>query len=146
MPHKLAETIQKDIISAQKAGEKEKLDTLRLIFSEIKNKQIDSGKDLKDEEVIEILGKEVKKRKDSIKAFKDGGREELAKKEEAEIEIISAYLPEQMGEEEVRMAVKKILADNPDMDFGPLMGKAMGQLKGKADGGMVKQIVQEMQK
>ncbi|MBU0732004.1 GatB/YqeY domain-containing protein [Patescibacteria group bacterium] len=146
MPHKLAETIQKDIISAQKAGEKEKLETLRLVYSEVKNRQIDLGKDLEDQEVIDLLGKEVKKRKDSIKAFTEGGREELAKKEESEIEIISVYLPEQMGEEEVREAVKKIMAENPDMDFGPLMGKAMGQLKGKADGGLVKQIVQELQK
>ena len=137
----LEKTIQKDLVDAQKNKDQEKVDTLRLVMSEIKNRRIDSGKDLKENEILEILRKEIKKRKDSIKAFKDGGREELAKKEEQEISIIEKYLPTQMSEADVKKVVIKIIKDNPDLDFGPLMGKVMKELKDKADGALVKDIV-----
>ena len=137
----LEKTIQKDLVDAQKNKDQEKVDTLRLVMSEIKNKRIDSGKDLKDNEVQSIVQKEIKKRNDSIKAFKDGGREELAKKEEQEIAIIEKYLPAQMSEADVKKAVLKINKDNSDLDFGPLMGKVMQELKDKADGALVKDIV-----
>ena len=140
---KLADQIKKDLVEAQKSGEKKKLDTLRLVFSEIKNKQIDSGKEVEDDVALQIISKEVKKRKDSIKAYKDGNRDDLAEIEEQEIEIISVYLPKQLSEEEVRTIVSKIVSENQDMDFGPLMGKVMVELKGKADGQIVKQILEE---
>ena len=89
----LDKTIQKDLVDAQKSKDQEKLETLRMVLAEIKNRSIDSKKDLKEKEVQEILRKEIKKRKDSIKAFKDGGRDELAQKEEREIAIIEKYLP-----------------------------------------------------
>jgi len=137
----LDKTIQKDLVDAQKSKDQEKLETLRMVLAEIKNRSIDSKKDLKEKEVQEILRKEIKKRKDSIKAFKDGGRDELAQKEEREIAIIEKYLPAQMSEEEVQKAVSKIIKDNSGMDFGPLMGKVMKELKDKADGALVKDIV-----
>lgn len=143
MPPKLVEAVKKDLVAAQKAGDKGKVETLRLVFAEIKNRRIAKGEDLEDGEIIDLLGKEVKKRRDSAEAFRKGGREELAQKEEKEIEIISAYLPEQMGEDEIRAAVKKVMDENPSLDFGPLMGKAMAELKGKADGALVKKVVQE---
>ena len=139
----LVEKIKNELIQAQKAGDKEKIDTLRLINAEIKNKQIEAKKELNDKAIVELLRKEVKKRKDSIKAYANAGRDDLKEKEEKELALIEGYLPAQMGEDDVKQAVSKIISNNPDIEFGPLMGMAMKELKEKADGQMVKAVVEE---
>jgi len=115
----------------------------RMVKSAIKNKEIDLGHDLSDEEVVLILEKEAKQRRDSIEQFKKGGREELAKKEELELSIIEGFLPEKLSEDEVREKVQEIVEKSENKDFGRLMGAAMAELKGKADGATVQKILNE---
>ncbi len=102
-----------------------------------------------DEQVMQIIGKEAKQRKDSIDAFKKGGREDLAAGEEAELKILTAYLPAQMSEDEVRAIVKEVVAQtgaSSKADIGKVMGGIMPKVKGKADGQMVNRIVGEFLK
>ena len=132
-----------------KSGDAEKRDTLRMIGSMIKNAEIEKGKKesgLNDEEVVEVLARAVKQRKDSAEQYKAGNRPDLAEKEEKEIEIISTYLPEQMSEEEIAQAVKEVIGGlnlEGKADIGKVMGPVMGKLKGKADGNLVREIVQK---
>lgn len=104
----------------------------------------DNKQEASDEVVLQIIGKEVKQRKDSIDAYRKGGREDLATAEEAELKILQAYLPAQMSEAEVREVVKKVVAQlgtTSKADFGKVMGAMMPHVKGKADGQMVSRIV-----
>jgi uncharacterized protein YqeY len=133
-----------------KAKEQDKLRVLRSLKSKLMEKEISERKGgdakLTDEQAVEVLMKAAKQRKESIEQFKDGGREELAKNEEKELEIIESYLPEMMGEEEIREVVKdKISAVGASgmQDMGKVMGPLMGQLKGKADGSLVSKVVKE---
>jgi uncharacterized protein YqeY len=101
---------------------------------------------LSDDQTVEVLMKAAKQRKESIEQFEEGDREDLADNEKKELEIIEAYLPEMMSEEEVRKVVKqKIdqLGASGMQDMGKVMGPMMGQLKGKADGSLVSKIVKE---
>ncbi len=129
-----------------KAGETEKRDVIRMIDSMIKNVEIEKGKreeGLNDQEVIEVLSRAVKQRKDSANQYLEGGRPELAEKEKGEIEIISAYLPEQLGEEDLKMIVDKVIEAETEMEMGKLMGKVMAEVKGRADGNLVRQLVEK---
>ncbi len=145
----LKEKIIADLKEAMKAGNAEKRDTLRLLDSAIKNSEIEKRKredGLNDEEVLEVIKRAVKQRQDSVIQFEKGGRPELAENEKREIEILSVYLPEQLGEDEVRAAVKKIIINFESVtqaDFGKVMGSVMNELKGQADGNLVKEIVKE---
>ena len=129
-----------------KAGETEKRDVIRMIDSMIKNVEIEKGKreeGLNDQELIEVLSRAVKQRKDSANQYLEGGRPELAEKEKGEIEIISAYLPEQLGEEDLKMIVDKVIEAETEMEMGKLMGKVMAEVKGRADGNLVRQLVEK---
>jgi len=145
----LKQKISEDLKTAMKAGETERRDVLRMLDSMIKNVEIEKMKKeegLSDEEVLEVLNRAVKQRKDSMEQYGTGGRPELAEKEKKEIEIIMAYMPEQMSEEAVREAVKATIAQvgaTSKADIGKVMGPVMGKLKGKADGSLVKKIVEE---
>lgn len=145
----LQEKLTADLKDAMKSGETLKRDTLRLLDSAIKNSEIEKQKreeGLSDEEILEVIARAVKQRNDSIKQFIDGGRPELAEKEQLELDILKTYLPEQMGEDEIRAVVKEIIASAGAADafqMGKIMGQAMGKMKGKADGNVVKKIVGE---
>ena len=145
----LKQKIVDDLKSAMKSGDTTKRDTLRMLDSMIKNFEIEKKKKeegLNDEEVCQVIARAIKQRKDSASQYASGGRPELAEKENKEIEILSAYMPEQMGEDQVREEVKKIIAEvgaTSKADMGKVMGAAMGKLKGKADGSTVKKIVEE---
>lgn len=138
-----------DMKEAMKAGDVIKRDTLRMVDSMIKNSEIEKmkkEKGLNDEEVLDVISRAVKQRKDSVVQYKAGGRTDLAEKEKKEIEILMGYLPEQMSEEETKKAVKEIIIQvgaQSKADIGKVMGAAMGRLKGKADGSSVKKIVEE---
>ena len=100
-----------------------------------------------DDEVLEVIASETKKRREAIEQFKTGGREDLAQKEKLEMDILAAYLPEQASEEEVRAEIQKAIADlnaQGPKDIGKVIGAAMVKLKGRADGGMVSKIVKEL--
>ncbi|MFH0818870.1 MAG: GatB/YqeY domain-containing protein [Patescibacteria group bacterium] len=134
--------IKQDMIKAMKEKDALVLDTLRMVYSALKNEAIDQKKaDISDQDCHKILAKEVKKRKDSITAYTAGGRKELAEKEQREIDIIQKYLPAQMSEQEIEIKIREIIKQNQGLAFGPLMGKVMGVLKGKADGQLVQKIL-----
>jgi uncharacterized protein len=148
MENTIYSKIENDLKDAMRARDQEVLGTLRMLVAAVKDKKIEIGRDLNEEEVLAALKSEVKKRKDSIESYKAGNREDLAEKEQAEIEILSKYLPEQMGDEEVRAAVKKVAEEMnaTKADFGKVMGKVIAELKGKADGAQVSRIVKEILK
>ncbi|EKE11856.1 MAG: hypothetical protein ACD_15C00012G0012 [uncultured bacterium] len=145
----LKQKIFEDLKAAMKAGETEKRDVLRMLDSMIKNTEIELKKreeGLSDEQVLEVIGKAVKQRKDAITQYQEGGRPELAEKEKTEVEILMAYMPEQLSEEKVREAVLEIIAQTGAVskaDIGKVMGQAMNKLKGQADGNVVKKIAEE---
>lgn len=145
----LKQKISDDLKSAMKSGDTAKRDALRMLDSMVKNTEIEKKKreaGLDDAEIQEVIARAIKQRRDSVAQFESGGRPELAEKENKEIEILSAYMPAQMSETEVAAEVEKIIAQIPDADkskMGQIMGMAMKELKGKADGNLVKKIVEE---
>ena len=145
----LKQKMQDDLKNAMKSGDTSKRDVLRMIDSMIKNTEIEKKKreeGLSDEEVLEVLKRSLKQRKDSVEQYQKGGRQDLAEKENAEIEIISIYLPEQMKESDVELVVKKKIEEmkaQSKADMGKVMGAVMQELKGKADGDIVRKIVEK---
>lgn len=145
----LKQKIQSDLKSAMKSDDTLKRDALRMLDCAIKNMEIEKKKKeqgLSDAEVQGVVARLIKQREDAAEQYKIGGRLELAKKEKKEAEILSTYRPRQMGEEEIRAEVKKIIVDlsaTSKAEMGQVMGSTMGKLKGKADGGLVKKIVEE---
>ncbi|HLM83751.1 MAG TPA: GatB/YqeY domain-containing protein [Candidatus Bathyarchaeia archaeon] len=144
------QTIEAELKSALKSGEKEKTGVLRFLISAIKNYQIEiKAKDeeyLPDEEVIAVIRRQVKQRKDSIAEYEKGGRPELVEKEKAELDILKNYLPAEAGEEKIREIVKAKKSELGITDksgFGKLMGATMAELRGQADGDAVKKVVEE---
>jgi len=143
----LPEQINADIKKAMLAREKEKLEALRAVKSAfmLEGTKDGSGK-ISEEMAATIVQKLVKQRKDASSIFKEQGREDLAKDEDFQIEVLSIYLPAQMSEDEVRKVVldsiAQIGAAGPQ-DMGKVMGPVMGQLKGKADGKMISRLVKE---
>lgn len=145
----LKQKISDDLKDAMKAGDTAKRDTLRMADSMIKNAEIEKKKreeGLSDEEVVEVLSRAIKQRKDAVEQYVSGGREELAEKERTEIEVLSVYMPAQLTDDEVRTRIREIIKDTGASgkgDMGKVMGAAMSDLKGKADGQAVKRIVDE---
>ncbi len=123
--------------------------TLRMLLSALSYFEINkggAGYEATDEDVLAVIQKEVKQRRDSIEQFKAGGRDEMAEKEQRELDILSVFLPEQMSEEEIKTLVKEAItttgASTPQ-DMGKVMGYLSPKIKGKADGGVVSRIVRE---
>jgi len=144
----LKDKINHDLKDAMKSGDKVRLQTIRSIRAgilEFEKSGVD--KQMDEAEEIKLLSTAAKKRKESIEQFRKGGREELAILEEAELKIIMEYLPEQLDQDEIESVVKKIAeqtASSTKADFGKLMSAAMKELKGKADGNIVKQLVEKV--
>jgi len=159
----LKEQIQNDIKEAMKSGNSAKRMALGMVMSTIKNKELekrsklsktetdvaklDEISKLSDEEIIDVISSEIKKRKDSITSYQSGGRPELAEKENEEIGFISIYMPEQLSEEAIREEIKKTITEvgaSSIKDMGKVIGAVMAKIKGKADGQLVSQIVKEL--
>ncbi|NLB12176.1 GatB/YqeY domain-containing protein [Candidatus Dojkabacteria bacterium] len=144
----LVDTIRKDMFQASKEGNSTKADILKLALAEIKNEQIALGKEeLEENEVEKILRREVKKIVDSIEQFEKMQREDLVQREKAQLEAINEYLPELLGEDEVRKIVEQKVKEIGAVsvkDMGKIMGVVMKELDGKADGNTVKAIVLEL--
>jgi len=140
----LRDSIAEDLRKALKQGQATEVATLRLLLAGVKNAEIAQRKPADDGKVLEIVAGEVKRRKESIEAFRLGKREELAAKEEAELRVLMGYLPEQMSREEVlavvRRAVGEVDAKGP-ADKGKVMSIVMPEVKGKADGREVSEMV-----
>lgn len=146
----LQNRLQQDMQAAIRDRDELRRDTLRMVVSAAYNAQKQAGRELTDEEVISVLAREVKTRRESVEAFTSGGRVEAAAKEQAEIAIISAYLPEQIGADElarlVAQAVEESGATSP-RDMGKVMAVLMPRVKGRADGKQVSALVaQELTK
>ncbi|OGN01958.1 MAG: aspartyl-tRNA amidotransferase [Candidatus Yanofskybacteria bacterium RIFCSPHIGHO2_01_FULL_42_12] len=148
----LKEKLKNDMKEAMKSGNTLKRLVLSLLQSAIKNKELQkrakSGKaeELSDEEVLEVITSEVKKRKESIEVYEKAGRGELAQKERDELTVLMEYMPEQMSEDEIRAEVKKAIAETGAKEIkemGKVLGVLMLKLKGKADGQTVSRIVKE---
>lgn len=141
----IKEQISADIKEAMKAKDQVRLDTLRSAMSAFTYKQVESGNPITDDEILAVLNKQVKQRNDSITEYKKAGRNELAGKELREREILSAYLPAQKSEDEVRQIIRGIITSLPaeQRNQGLVMKSVMPQLKGLADGNLVRQIVTE---
>jgi uncharacterized protein YqeY len=140
----LREKIQERQIAAMKAKEKELLEVLRLLMSSIKNEEIETKKELSDEEVQAVAGRQVKQLQDALKDFIKGGREDLVVKTKSEIEIISEYLPEQLSDDKLDELTKKAIAEvqaSGPQDIGKVMGVLMKEVKGRADGNRVREVV-----
>ena len=140
----LKQLITNDMKLAMKAKDKSALKAIRMILGAIKQKEIDDRIELDDAQVLVVIQKMVKQRKDSISQFTDAGRTDLVEVEESELSIINNYMPEQLSDDEVDAAVTKAIADSGAdsmKDIGKLMGILKGQLDGKADMGAVSQLI-----
>jgi uncharacterized protein YqeY len=138
--------LQYDLKTAMKEKDKLRVSTLRMLISEMKNEELRERDELSEEKELSIITSYAKKRRESIKGFEQGGREDLAEKERLELDIVMTYLPEQAGEDEIRAEVVKIIADtgaSGPQDMGKVMGPLMARFKGRADGGIVKTITME---
>ena len=129
----LKNQIKEDMKSAMKAGEKDRLKVVRLIMAAIKQVEVDTRNELDDAGVLGVLEKMVKQRRDSVEQFEKGGREDLAAIERAEIDVIQAYLPEQLSADEIAALVDEVIAATGAESIRD-MGKVMGQIKAKAAG------------
>jgi uncharacterized protein YqeY len=135
--------LQDEMKAAMKAHDQARLDALRLMVSSIRYAEVDSP-NLTDEQIVAVLVKEAKKRRESIVAYKAGGREELAEKEQYELSLIEEYLPKMMSEDEVRNLVKQALEQAKPANFGMAMNAAMKVVGKNAEGGTVSKIVKEL--
>lgn len=146
----IQEQILSDLKDAMKNKEKDRLNVLRSLKSKLLEREISERKGgeatLSDEQVIEVLMKAAKQRKESIEQFKEGGRNDLVENEQKELDIIESYLPEMLSEEEIRdIARQKIdeLGAENMADMGKVMGVMMSELKGQAEGSLVSKVVKE---
>jgi uncharacterized protein YqeY len=145
----LREKLSEDLKNAMKSGDKIRLEVVRMLQTMLRRREIErkgEGKELTEEDEIQVIKSEIKKRKEAIELFEKGGRIDLAEKEKRELEILNEYLPKQMSEEEIRGFVEKIIQETGAVgqkDFGKVMGLVMRELKGKADGSLVQKIVKE---
>lgn len=140
----LKETLNNDIKSAMKAKDKETLAVLRMIKTAVQAAEIDKKEELNAEEELTILAREAKQRRESLAEFVKAGRDELVTKTEAEIEIVERYLPKQLSVEEVKEVIATVaekIGATTQKEFGKLMGAVMQELKGKADGNVIKEQV-----
>lgn len=142
----LKQRIQDDVKTAMKAKDKARLATLRLITAAIKQREVDERIELDDIQVLAILEKMIKQRRDSITQYEQAGRSELAAQELSEITIIQEYMPEGLSEDEVTAMVDQAIADtgaNSMRDMGKVMGQLKPQLQGRADMGQVSALIKQ---
>lgn len=143
----LRERLAEDQKTAMRAKAAERLSTIRMIRSEILNKDKEKGDETSEEDVLKLLQSMVKRREEAAEQFDKGGRPELAAKEREEILVVQEYLPAQMGDEEIRQAaqsaIEEVGASSPK-DMGKVMGVLSKQLAGQATGGRISQIVKEI--
>ena len=143
----LVERIDEDLKQAVKAKDAVKTSTLRMLKSAIDYERIAKKKEsLKDDEIVEVVARQVKQHKDPIEGYEKGGRAELVEKEKAELAILETYMPEQLSEEELRELVRKKIEElgaGSPKEMGKIMGALMPEVKGKADGKTVSRLVRE---
>lgn len=137
----IIDQLKKDVHQSIVDKDSQRADSLRYLLSLVQKQQVKSSTDLSEDQVVAILTKEMKQKKEAQKSFLDGEREDLAQKEAEEIGLLEKYLPKQASEEEIRNVVAKVVSEQGKDNFGKVMGAVMAELKGKADGGLVQSIV-----
>ena len=138
----LQSRLQTELTSSRKAQDKARTLLLGTIISDVRNREIEVKRELTDDDVIDVIRRGIKKRRESIEMYDKGGRPELAEKERAEVGMLEQYLPAQASPEEIRTAVRAAIAGGAT-NVGAVMGKVMPQFKGKADGNTINAIVRE---
>ena len=143
----LEQKIQQDLKEAMKSGDRFKVDTLRGLIAQIKDERIKlRPKELEEKDVLAVLQRAVKRRKEAISLYQQGNRQDLVDKEQKELEIIQQYLPEQMSKDEVLKLIEQAIAEvqaQSIKDMGKVMGSVMKKVQGRADGKEVQQLVRE---
>jgi len=142
----LKERLVQDMKEAMKSKDKLRLSTIRMINSLIKNAEIDKRRELTDEEIVQLLQKYAKQRRESIKLYEKGGRQDLVEKEKAELAVVESYLPSQMNEEELKELISRAIEETGAAsvkDLGKVMQWIMPKVKGRADGSLVNRLVRE---
>lgn len=142
----LIERIEQAFIKSQKEKNEIELSALRMLKASLKNKSIELRKALDENEIVAMVQSEIKKRKDSIEAYRAGARQDLVDREEAELKILSRFLPAQLSDAEIKERVKAVVAALPEEEkknFGKVMKQVMAELKGQAGGELVSRAVKE---
>lgn len=142
MAETLKERLRADLNQSRKSKDKARTGVLTMTLAEVRNREIELGRDLADEDVVEVLTKALKKRREAADQMRSAGREELAEKEEKEAELLETYTPESMSEEDVRGIVRDAIAGGAD-NMGAVMGAVMPRIKGRFDGREANRIVRE---
>ncbi len=143
----LKEKMTTEMKEAMKSRDQLRLDTLRMIISSIKNREIEKKDDLDDKEIISLLGTQIKQRKESIELYRKGGRDDLADKEEQEIAILKDYMPEELGEDELEKIIRSAIEDSGASsmaDMGKVMKTVVPKTTGRADGKVVNEMVKKL--
>ena len=147
MPTEIKQKLTDDLKQALRGGDKEKCSVIRMVMAAIKNAEISRRAELEDSDILGILSKEVRQRRESIEAFKQGDRPDLVAQEEAEIAILEEYLPQQMSREEITEVARRVIEEvgaKSIKDKGKVMPRMIGQLKGRADGRDINDVVTEL--
>ena len=142
----LKEKLLADMKEALRAKDSLRLNTIRSVISAIKNQEIDLRKDIEEEEILTLVTREVKKRKEASALFKEGGRTDLMEKEDQEMVVLQVYLPEQVSEEVLRKRIQEVIAETGVegmKDFGRIMKVLVPEFKGKADNALIKELAGE---
>lgn len=141
----LKDKVQADLQAAMKEGDSVRRETLRTLLTSLTNAEVEKKGELDEGEFIQVVQRESKKRREAIEAFKAGGRQDRAQQESQELEVLKAYLPKQLSEDEIKAVVQELIHQAPTPpSMGQLMGQAMGRLKGQADGNTVRRIVTQL--
>ena len=148
----LLDRLSEDLKQAMRDKDKVRLRTLRSLRAALKNKEIDQRKDgeaasLSEQKQLAVLRKQVSQREDSIEQYEDAGRDDLVKKEQEEIEVLQEYMPDPLSEQELDETLQSIINEvgaESMSDMGPVMGRAMDQLRGRVDGDRVREKVQDL--
>lgn len=143
----LKQQINEQIKESLKSGDQLRLSTLRFLWASIQNEEIAKQREVTDEDVIAVIQRQIKQHRESIEAYQRGGRIDLVTKEQAELEILNKFLPQQLTEDEIKKVVEEAISVLPESErknFGKVMGAVMAGVKGKAEGNMVGKVVKEV--
>jgi uncharacterized protein YqeY len=143
----LKDKLTEDLKQTMRHRDEQRKSTLRLVMAAIKNAEIEKRRELTEEELLAVIAKEAKQRRESIAEFERGGRQDLVDREKAELQILLAYLPEQLSREEIAAQARQIIAEvgaASPAQMGQVMRQLMPLMQGKADGKLVSQVVKEL--
>lgn len=143
----ILDQLNQDMKIAMKAKDKSRLMIIRMLKGALEKEQIDQGQSLTADEELTIMSRELKQRKDSVAEFTSAGRDDLAAKSQAEIEVVEEYLPKQLSEEEISTIIQQVIAETGAAsmkDFGNVMGKSVALMKGQADGKTIQTITKQL--